>query len=471
MSDLEKRLGKILKPETPAKSEKSSDDKEILMFESLPIIHNSVKDYIILLENNLLLKKNNPEKLPDGSKIYWLPSIRIGLTGEIGSRFLDYFHLDTDHQLKKLIKRFTECTEKIPEQFMSLEFRRLYFFACLTGRYCFSLKDKTLVSESDLSDSCEKHQFVIFSSSTSQSLRTYYNWVLYPLFLNIVPEKLRKKFWKDPSNVAKLIYQCKEPKDYLPLERLKTMKNIAEYKVNEKTRFCTKEYSEFTLNFISEIVIHTITETNLDLSDILEPKTKAEKIMKLRQEIENYADNSSNDITFETLDMLLIKIKEYESISKKNLRIPIKPEERKKLFPDKCFVCKIEVNIHNGTAGHVDAASHSGSSDLFNLLPLCSSCNSKMGNINLYEYLYVTGEAEHWLKIPLVNFLLFQRYDKEKNFLIESLKLINFQKKDCIDILNNRHLPIRIRFKVIDILFQLLKLILGHAVKSADKIH
>ena len=463
VTNLEKRFGKILKTEELVKTEKTSDDKEILMFESLPSIHGSIKDYIILLEGSLLLKKNNPPKLPDGSKIHWLPSLRIGLTGEIGVRFLDYFHVDNDSQMKKLVKKFNDCSEKISEQLISLEYRRLYFFACLTGRYCFSLKDKSLISESDLSDACERYQFIIFSNSNSQALRVYYNWVLYPLFLNIVPDKLRKKFWKDPSNVAKLIFQCKEPKDYLPLERLKTMKNVSEYKVNDKTKFCTKLYTEFTLNFISEVIMYATFESGLDLSDILEPKTKAERIVKLRQEIENYATNSSEDITFESLDMLLSKIKEYESISKKNLRISIKPEDRKKLFPAACFVCKMEVNIHNGTAGHIDAASHSGSSELANLVPLCGSCNSKMGNIHLYEYLFTTNNSELIAKIPSHNHLLFQRFEKEKDFLIKSLSCIKFKNQDYISVLNNRHLPIKIRFKVIDMIFHLLGLVIVQA--------
>ncbi len=468
---LEKRFIRLIpseteKPESPPRS----SDTEILMFESLPIIHNSIKDYIVVSDDQLIASKKQIDKMSDSAKIHWLPSLRIGLTGKIGIRFLDYFQLTDDKQLSKLIKKFNDCQEKLPEKMISIEYRQYYFFACLSGKYCFCLKNCNLITESDLGEdeTCEKNHFILFSSSESQALRSYYIWILYPMFLKVVPDKLRKKLWKDPSNVAKLIFQCRDPREYLPLERLKTMKNVsrdAGWKIDEKTKFCTKSYDTLTLEFFSEIIRFICLNGmngNQNLDEILECKGKAEKILQLRQEIEDY-NPSPDDITFNVLDDLIGKIKEYDSISKKKLRLAIKPEDRKKLFPGKCYVCNVEVNLHNGTAGHIDAASHSGSSDLGNLLPLCGSCNSKMGNINLYEYLFLNGQSD---KVPDVNLLVFKRFNKEKDFLIGTLAYINFQNKECINILNNTHLPIKIRFKIMDILFQLLKLVICHAAIS-----
>ena len=442
---LEKKFNKIM---DVSSEKKSTTEREIIMFDNLSTIHNSTKDYIILTDGRIILNKNQIDALSDGAKIHWILPLRLGLTGDIGIKFLDYFKIHDQDQYKAFTVKFNTKVEKIPEQFISVECRRLYFFACLSGRFAFNIKECKLVPDS--SGSGEKSNFIFASNSDSQALKCYYNWILYPLFLYLVPEVLRKKFWKTASGIPKLILQCQDPQGYLPLERLKVIKNFKDYKVHEKTKFCTKEFNENTLNFIGDIISYTVSLPDLNLNELLEDKV--EQVNKLLLEIQGF---NISDVTFDNAGVLISRIKEYEKISKKELRDPIKPEDRKKLFPDDCFVCKIKVNIHNGTAGHIEAASHNGSSKPENLVPLCSSCNSKMGNVHLYEYLYLSKDLELIKKIPILYYQLLDRYQTEKKFLINMLTKVNFQKKDFTDILNNGHLPISIRFKVIDLLFQL----------------
>lgn len=53
----------------------------------------------------------------------------------------------------------------------------------------------------------------------------------------------------------------------------------------------------------------------------------------------------------------------------------------------KCFVgCNREINWQNYECGHIIAKSKGGSTELDNLLPICSQCNKSIGNKNMDEF-------------------------------------------------------------------------------------
>ena len=51
-----------------------------------------------------------------------------------------------------------------------------------------------------------------------------------------------------------------------------------------------------------------------------------------------------------------------------------------------CHVCKTEIDSKHFEAGHVEAESTGGETNISNLRPICGPCNKSMGNMNMDEY-------------------------------------------------------------------------------------
>jgi hypothetical protein len=53
----------------------------------------------------------------------------------------------------------------------------------------------------------------------------------------------------------------------------------------------------------------------------------------------------------------------------------------------KCLCCEEEeITQLKFDCGHIIAESKGGKMSINNLLPICKTCNSSMGNMNLYDY-------------------------------------------------------------------------------------
>jgi len=51
-----------------------------------------------------------------------------------------------------------------------------------------------------------------------------------------------------------------------------------------------------------------------------------------------------------------------------------------------CYCCKNKINMNSYHCGHIISEYNGGLTSLENLIPICKSCNSSMGVMNLYEY-------------------------------------------------------------------------------------
>jgi len=54
----------------------------------------------------------------------------------------------------------------------------------------------------------------------------------------------------------------------------------------------------------------------------------------------------------------------------------------------KCFTCDKKINKEDMIMGHINAIKYGGSNDISNIMPVCETCNSKMGTMNMYEFRY-----------------------------------------------------------------------------------
>ena len=63
-----------------------------------------------------------------------------------------------------------------------------------------------------------------------------------------------------------------------------------------------------------------------------------------------------------------------------------------KIGTAKCFCCELaEITMLNFDCGHVIAEHNGGEVNLDNLRPICKSCNSSMGTMNMFEYIKKYG--------------------------------------------------------------------------------
>lgn len=54
-----------------------------------------------------------------------------------------------------------------------------------------------------------------------------------------------------------------------------------------------------------------------------------------------------------------------------------------------CYTCGDIITYDNWQNSHVVAKSKNGTNDISNLRPCCKTCNTSMGNQNLYTYIFV----------------------------------------------------------------------------------
>lgn len=75
-------------------------------------------------------------------------------------------------------------------------------------------------------------------------------------------------------------------------------------------------------------------------------------------------------------------------------RQPLPKEKREKVWKrffgekeiGKCFICPREIDCSNWECGHIIASSEGGENNIGNLRPICSTCNKRMGNMDLNRF-------------------------------------------------------------------------------------
>ena len=94
-----------------------------------------------------------------------------------------------------------------------------------------------------------------------------------------------------------------------------------------------------------------------------------------RREYFNYCLNQINSITERALPP------DEKPVSK-----ALKNRVWAKCVDNQCAICKGPITKKDFEAGHIDARSRRGKTDIDNLIPMCFDCNRKMGTRNAYEY-------------------------------------------------------------------------------------
>lgn len=75
-------------------------------------------------------------------------------------------------------------------------------------------------------------------------------------------------------------------------------------------------------------------------------------------------------------------------------RQPLSKEIREKVWKrfhgenevGKCFICPREIDSSNWECGHIIASSEGGEDNIGNLRPICSTCNRRMGKMDLNRF-------------------------------------------------------------------------------------
>ena len=81
----------------------------------------------------------------------------------------------------------------------------------------------------------------------------------------------------------------------------------------------------------------------------------------------------------------------------------------------RCFCCDVIIHETGWHCGHILPKSLGGTPHLHNLRPLCSTCNLKMGNTHMYDYIirHKLPGRRHIRKSPLYDFF------KQKHLIIQ----------------------------------------------------
>jgi len=88
-----------------------------------------------------------------------------------------------------------------------------------------------------------------------------------------------------------------------------------------------------------------------------------------------------------------------------------------------CFSCaRVDIYQSSFVAGHVIAESNGGDTNIFNLRPICVTCNSSMGTTNMYDYMITNGINPIKREEELKNMKLQKRTEYELKKQIEELK-------------------------------------------------
>ncbi len=115
-----------------------------------------------------------------------------------------------------------------------------------------------------------------------------------------------------------------------------------------------------------------------------------EQIQELINKLNNKADNEINQ---ETINELLQNTNDKAFFKKTKISIALKRKVWHKwigihIGQTKCLCCKMtDIEQFNFSCGHIIPESKGGTLDVENLRPICSSCNSSMGNENMFEFM------------------------------------------------------------------------------------
>ena len=125
-------------------------------------------------------------------------------------------------------------------------------------------------------------------------------------------------------------------------------------------------------------------------------------LIKIKEEIQNF-NIKKTIIKEEETKEIIIAIK--KNNKKEKIPVSVKNTLWSLNFPNvlqgKCYCCKTEViSKNNFDCGHITSENDGGKIELDNLKPICRSCNSSMGTMNMNDYMKKYGF--HKIKIESV---------------------------------------------------------------------
>lgn len=145
---------------------------------------------------------------------------------------------------------------------------------------------------------------------------------------------------------------------------------------------------------------HNAMISEWDTSNFPRNKTITPKMLKLCEETHFYLGLYTGKMVDYCYDWVrdLVKFKKGETLKSSNCdkKKKIPPVKRKKVWEkfignkatDVCMCCReTEISMLNFDCGHILAESEGGTLDVSNLRPICKSCNSSMGTMNMNDYM------------------------------------------------------------------------------------
>lgn len=93
-----------------------------------------------------------------------------------------------------------------------------------------------------------------------------------------------------------------------------------------------------------------------------------------------------------------------------------------KTFDGKCLCCGTPISLKNYHKGHIIADKNGGDYNINNLIPLCMSCNTKMGTIDYFTY---KNKYFPDIKINIPIDIKIELLEKENSILREQIKISN----------------------------------------------
>jgi len=114
-------------------------------------------------------------------------------------------------------------------------------------------------------------------------------------------------------------------------------------------------------------------------------------LIKIKEDIQNF--NTEKTIKKEETSEIVIEIKKNK---KEKIPTSVKNTVWSLNFPNviqgNCYCCKLEViSRNNFDCGHIVSEKNGGKVKLDNLKPICRSCNSTMGTMNMNEFMKKYG--------------------------------------------------------------------------------
>ncbi len=165
--------------------------------------------------------------------------------------------------------------------------------------------------------------------------------------------------------------------------------NIIDYEVDNK--ILNNNIKETFNSEITNIYTNTIEKLNHILNDIIEEDVLYKNIIKYN--IDNNIENNIQSIIFNNNKNNIIEINNNKKKVKKNISITLKRQVWDKYIgkyigATKCLCCNLsEIDQLNFTCGHIISHYDGGNISIENLRPICQSCNSSMGTMNMDEFM------------------------------------------------------------------------------------